>query len=86
MLTCWLEQDYTLEGNTHTSQPRPRSCSTEEASEWKVVLFHSIRYPSNSRSPVREQSRTLVQPKLVFGGAIRIRPRSPRWLSVPVRC
>ena len=45
MLTCWLEQDYTLEGNSqHISAPTTIVLH-REASEWKVVLFHSIPLP-----------------------------------------
>ena len=45
MLTCWLEQDYTLKGNTqHISAPTTIVLH-REAGEWKVVLFHSIPLP-----------------------------------------
>lgn len=45
VLTCWLEQDYTLQGNTqHISAPTTIVLH-REAGEWKVVLFHSIPLP-----------------------------------------
>jgi ketosteroid isomerase-like protein len=45
LLTCWLEQDYALEGNAqHISAPTT-IVFRREGGEWKVVLFHSIPLP-----------------------------------------
>jgi len=45
VLTCWLEQDYTLDGNSqHISAPTTMVLH-RESGEWKVVLFHSIPLP-----------------------------------------
>jgi ketosteroid isomerase-like protein len=45
VLTCWLEQDYTLEGNAqHISAPTT-IVLRREGGTWKVVLFHSIPLP-----------------------------------------
>ena len=45
VLTCWLDQDYTLEGNSqHISAPTT-IVFRREGGEWKVVLFHSIPLP-----------------------------------------
>jgi ketosteroid isomerase-like protein len=46
VLTCWLDQDYTLEGKAqHISAPTTIVFRQEEGGEWKVVLFHSIPLP-----------------------------------------
>jgi uncharacterized protein (TIGR02246 family) len=45
VLTCWLEQDYALEGNRqHISAPTTIVLRREDG-EWKVALFHSIPLP-----------------------------------------
>jgi ketosteroid isomerase-like protein len=45
VLTCWLDQDYTFEGNAqHVSAPTT-IVFRREGGEWKVVLFHSIPLP-----------------------------------------
>jgi ketosteroid isomerase-like protein len=45
VLTCWLDQDYTFEGNAqHISAPTT-IVFRREGGEWKVVLFHSIPLP-----------------------------------------
>lgn len=45
VLTCWLDQDYTFEGNAqHISAPTT-IVLRQEGGEWKVVLFHSIPLP-----------------------------------------
>ena len=42
VLTCWLDQDYTFEGNAqHISAPTT-IVLRREGGEWKVALFHSI--------------------------------------------
>ena len=45
VLTCWLDQDYTLEGNAqHISAPTT-IVFRREGGEWKLALFHSIPLP-----------------------------------------
>jgi uncharacterized protein (TIGR02246 family) len=45
LVTCWLEQDYTLEGKRqHVSAPTSVVLRREGAA-WRVVLFHSIPLP-----------------------------------------
>ena len=45
LLTCWLEQDYTMEGNAqHVSAPTTIAFH-REGGEWKLALFHSIPLP-----------------------------------------
>jgi ketosteroid isomerase-like protein len=45
VLTCWLEQDYALEGNPqHISAPTTIVLRREDG-KWKVALFHSIPLP-----------------------------------------
>jgi ketosteroid isomerase-like protein len=43
--TCWLEQDYTLEGKrTHVSAPTTLAFR-REGGGWKVLLIHTIPLP-----------------------------------------
>jgi uncharacterized protein (TIGR02246 family) len=45
ILTCWLEQDYTLEGEAqHVSAPTT-IVFRREGDNWKLALFHSIPLP-----------------------------------------
>ena|ERR1700694_2586116 len=45
LVTCWLEQDYTLEGErTHVSAPTT-VVFRQESDGWKIVLFHSVPMP-----------------------------------------
>ena len=45
LLTCWLEQDYVLEGTTqHVSAPTT-VIFEREGGQWKFSLFHSIPLP-----------------------------------------
>ena len=45
VVTCWLEQDYTFEGDAqHISAPTT-IVLRREGGEWTVVLFHSIPLP-----------------------------------------
>jgi ketosteroid isomerase-like protein len=45
VLTCWLEQDYTFEGNAqHISAPTT-IVLRREGGEWKIALFHSVPLP-----------------------------------------
>jgi ketosteroid isomerase-like protein len=44
-VTCWLEQDYTLEGKrTHVSAPTTLAFR-REGGGWKVLLIHTIPLP-----------------------------------------
>ncbi len=45
IVTCWVEQDYTLEGKRqHVSAPTT-IVFRREGGAWKVVLFHSVPLP-----------------------------------------
>jgi ketosteroid isomerase-like protein len=45
LLTCWLNQDYMLEGNAqHVSAPTTIVFRRVDG-EWKLALFHSIPLP-----------------------------------------
>jgi ketosteroid isomerase-like protein len=45
ILTCWLDQDYTMDGNAqHVSAPTTIAFRREDG-EWKLALFHSIPLP-----------------------------------------
>jgi len=45
LLTCWLEQDYTIDGTTqHVSAPTT-VIFKRDAGVWKFSLFHSIPLP-----------------------------------------
>lgn len=48
VVTLWLEQDYTLEGErAHISAPT--TCvMRRENGEWKIAVFHSIPLPAES--------------------------------------
>ena len=47
LVTCWLEQDYTIEGNAqHISAPTT-IVLRREGGEWKLALFHSVPLPEN---------------------------------------
>ena len=46
IVTCWLEQDYVLEGKPdHVSAPTTFVLH-REGGEWKVALVHSVPLPS----------------------------------------
>ena len=48
ILTCWLEQDYTVEGEKqHVSAPTTMVFRREDDS-WKLALFHSIPLPEQT--------------------------------------
>ena len=41
-VTCWLEQDYTLEGNpTHVSAPTTLAFR-RDGDAWKILLIHTV--------------------------------------------
>ena len=47
VVTCWIEQDYTLDGNAqHISGPTTILFRRREDG-WKMVLFHSIPLPED---------------------------------------
>jgi ketosteroid isomerase-like protein len=49
ILTCWVDQDYTLEGKRqHVSAPTTVAFR-REGSAWKVVLFHSVPLPPEAK-------------------------------------
>ena len=49
ILTCWIEQDYTLEGKAqHVSAPTTVAFRRESGA-WKVVLFHSLPLPPEEK-------------------------------------
>jgi ketosteroid isomerase-like protein len=48
LLTCWVDQDYTIEGSAqHVSAPTT-VLFKREGGEWKFTLFHSIPLPPES--------------------------------------
>jgi ketosteroid isomerase-like protein len=47
-ITCWLEQDYVMEGTPqHISAPTTMLFRREDGT-WKVLLFHSLPLPAES--------------------------------------
>jgi ketosteroid isomerase-like protein len=45
LVTCWLEQDYTLQGKrTHVSAPTTLAFR-RESDGWKIVLIHTVPMP-----------------------------------------
>jgi ketosteroid isomerase-like protein len=49
ILTCWIDQDYTLEGKgQHVSAPTTLAFRRESGA-WKVALFHSIPLPPEEK-------------------------------------
>src|SRR5437899_2857403 len=49
ILTCWIEQDYTLEGKAqHVSAPTT-VVFRREGNAWKVGLFHSLPLPPEEK-------------------------------------
>jgi ketosteroid isomerase-like protein len=45
LLTCWIDQDYTLDGEPqHVSAPTTMVFRRQEGA-WKLTLFHSIPLP-----------------------------------------
>jgi ketosteroid isomerase-like protein len=45
IVTCWLEQDYTMEGKrTHVSAPTTVAFR-QEGDRWKLLLVHSVPMP-----------------------------------------
>jgi ketosteroid isomerase-like protein len=51
LLTCWMDQDYTLEGKpVHVSAPTT-IVYRRESGGWKMLLFHSVPLPPEETSP-----------------------------------
>jgi uncharacterized protein (TIGR02246 family) len=48
VLTCWLEQDYTLEGNAQHVAAPTTIILRREGGDWKLALFHSIPLPEQA--------------------------------------
>jgi ketosteroid isomerase-like protein len=49
LMTCWIEQDYTLEGKRqHVSAPTTLAFR-RESGEWKILLFHSVPLPPEEK-------------------------------------
>jgi uncharacterized protein (TIGR02246 family) len=45
VVTCWLEQDYTIEGaGQHVSAPTTFVLRREDG-DWRIALFHSVPLP-----------------------------------------
>ena len=45
LVTCWLEQDYTLQGKrTHVSAPTTVAFR-RESNAWKIILIHTVPLP-----------------------------------------
>jgi ketosteroid isomerase-like protein len=45
LVTCWIDQDYTLEGRRqHVSAPTTVAFRRESGA-WKILLFHSVPLP-----------------------------------------
>ena len=48
LVTCWLEQDYTLEGEpVHVSAPTTAVLRQQDG-EWRISLLHSIPLPAEA--------------------------------------
>jgi ketosteroid isomerase-like protein len=51
LVTCWMEQEYVLEGRPqHVSAPTTVAFR-REGGAWKIVLFHAVPLPPDSSSP-----------------------------------
>jgi uncharacterized protein (TIGR02246 family) len=42
VVTCWLEQDYTMEGAGHHVSAPTTCVLRREDGDWKIALFHSV--------------------------------------------
>ncbi len=55
IVTCWVEQDYTLEGQRqHVSAPTS-IVFRREGGAWRIVLFHSIPLPEGASAGEDEE-------------------------------
>jgi len=51
LVTCWVEQDYTLgDTRTHVSAPTTVVVRREDG-DWKVALIHTVPLPDESQTP-----------------------------------
>jgi len=47
VLTCWLEQDYTMDGAHHHVSAPTTLVLRREGGDWRLALFHSIPLPED---------------------------------------
>ena len=45
LVTCWLKQSYTIDGNPQQVSAPTTLVFRRESGEWKLALFHSIPLP-----------------------------------------
>lgn len=45
IVTCWLEQDYTVDGERHHISAPTSVVLRREEGQWRIVLFHSVPLP-----------------------------------------
>ena len=45
LLTCWIEQNYTMDGNPQQISAPTTLVVRREGGSWKLALFHSIPLP-----------------------------------------
>ena len=45
VLTCWLEQSYTMDGSAQQVSAPTTLVFRQEGGAWKIALFHSIPLP-----------------------------------------
>jgi ketosteroid isomerase-like protein len=45
LLTCWLKQSYTMDGDSQQVSAPTTLVFRRESGEWKLALFHSIPLP-----------------------------------------
>jgi uncharacterized protein (TIGR02246 family) len=50
IVTCWLEQDYTLAGERHHISAPTTAVLGREDGKWRMTLFHSIPLPPGEES------------------------------------
>jgi ketosteroid isomerase-like protein len=48
VVSCWLEQDYTLQGDAQQVSAPTTLVFRRDGDEWKIVLFHSVPLPPES--------------------------------------
>ena len=49
LVTCWIDQDYTLEGKRHHVSAPTTLAFRREGDAWKVLLFHSVPLPPEEK-------------------------------------
>ena len=50
VLTCWLEQSYTMDGSAQQVSAPTTLVFRQEGGAWKIALFHSIPLPEHEES------------------------------------